>query len=106
MSSSILTGMHNTAPSLPTSSPYLLGAGSFKYGERRVLSHCTLRLEAGRVTALVGLSGGGKTTLSRLLQRFYDPCEGTVTLDGVPLPQYNVAWLRRHVRVVDQVRME
>jgi ABC-type bacteriocin/lantibiotic exporter with double-glycine peptidase domain len=78
-------------------------APRFQYGDRQVLSRCSLELAPGRVVALVGVSGGGKTTLTRLLTRFYDPSEGEVTLDAATLAQYNVAWLRRHVRVVDQV---
>ena len=77
---------------------------SFQYGDRVVLSGCSLELTPGRVVALVGVSGGGKTTLTRLLTRFHDPSGGAVTLDDVPLQHYNVTWLRRHVRVVDQVQ--
>ena len=76
----------------------------FSYQNVAVLRGCSLRLQPGRVVAVVGPSGGGKTTLTKLLQRFYDPSAGLITLDGVPLTRLNVAWLRHRVRVVDQVR--
>ena len=49
--------------------------------------------------ALVGESGSGKSTVVGLIERFYDPLEGRVLLDGRDIRQYNVGWLRRQVRL-------
>ena len=67
-----------------------------------VLRGINVRLRPGTVVALVGKSGGGKSTVSRLIQRFYDPTGGHITLDGQDLREYRVSWLRQQVRVVDQ----
>ncbi|MCJ2129807.1 ABC transporter ATP-binding protein [Methylobacterium sp. E-045] len=57
----------------------------FRRGDRRVLDGIDLVLEPGTVTALVGASGAGKTTLANLLMRFHDPQEGRITIGGVDL---------------------
>src|SRR5690606_25846515 len=54
----------------------------FGYGDVRVLQDVTFEIPAGSMTALVGHTGAGKTTISSLLARFYDPDEGAVLLDG------------------------
>ena len=51
----------------------------------------------GKTLALVGPSGGGKSTVTKLLLRFYDPTSGTVTLDGTDIKSLNVAWYRQQV---------
>ena len=56
----------------------------------------------GTVTAIVGRSGSGKTSLARLVPRFYEPSAGRITLDGVPLDDYRLADLRRQVALVGQ----
>jgi subfamily B ATP-binding cassette protein MsbA len=56
----------------------------------------------GSVTAIVGRSGSGKSTLVRLLPRLYEPDAGAVLLDGVPLPDYRLADLRRQIALVSQ----
>ena len=56
----------------------------------------------GSVTAIVGRSGSGKTSLARLVPRFYEPSAGRITLDGVPLSDYRLADLRRQVALVGQ----
>ena len=56
----------------------------------------------GTVTAIVGRSGSGKTSLVRLVPRFYEPSSGHITLDGVPLHEYRMADLRRQVALVGQ----
>ncbi len=61
-----------------------------------------LRLHAGETVALVGPSGAGKTTLANLLPRFIEPTAGQITLDGVPLAQWNVLALRRQFALVSQ----
>ncbi len=62
----------------------------------------TLRLRAGETVALVGPSGAGKTTLANLLPRFIEPSAGQITLDGVPLAQWDVKALRRQFALVSQ----
>jgi len=61
-----------------------------------------LEIRAGETVALVGPSGAGKTTLVNLLPRFLDPSAGSITLDGVALPQWNLAALRDQFALVGQ----
>ncbi|KAL0487883.1 ABC transporter B family member ABCB1 [Acrasis kona] len=70
--------------------------------ENKVLDGLNLTLRPGQVVALVGESGGGKSTTAALLQRFYDPDEGQITLDGVPITQLDPVWLRHQIGVVSQ----
>lgn len=66
------------------------------------LSNYTLNVPAGKTTALVGPSGGGKSTVVGLLQRFYSPVEGLIMIDGVDITAYNLGSLRRQISVVSQ----
>jgi predicted ABC-type transport system involved in lysophospholipase L1 biosynthesis ATPase subunit len=68
-----------------------------------VLNNFELQLRPGEVFALVGESGGGKSTVGHLLQRFYDPLDGSVTIDGRPLTSLDPQWLRRNIGIVSQV---
>ncbi|MGW4635854.1 ABC transporter ATP-binding protein [Nocardia sp. NPDC004415] len=74
----------------------------FGYHDTRVLPEFDLDIPAGQVVALVGATGAGKSTLAKLLTRFYDPSGGTVSLDGVDLRRLTDADLRRHVVMVTQ----
>ena len=65
--------------------------------EQNVLDRCNLTLKAGKLTALVGPSGCGKSTLQSLLARFFEPDEGTITLDNVDLRSLKPRWLRGEV---------
>lgn len=65
--------------------------------EQKVLDGCSIKLEPGKTTALVGPSGGGKSTLQLLLARFFDPERGTARLDGADLRELQPRWLRGHV---------
>ncbi|KAF5021505.1 hypothetical protein F66182_6448 [Fusarium sp. NRRL 66182] len=67
-----------------------------------VLEDFTLNVPAGKVTALVGQSGSGKSTVVGLIERWYNPKSGTIKLDGRPIDQLNLNWLRRNVRLVQQ----
>ncbi|KAL4769338.1 P-loop containing nucleoside triphosphate hydrolase protein [Aspergillus nidulans var. acristatus] len=67
-----------------------------------VLEGFTLNIPAGRVTALVGPSGSGKSTIIGLLERWYNPCAGSIHLDGKEISQLNLKWLRTNVRLVQQ----
>ena len=74
----------------------------FGYRDRPVLPHLDLDIPAGQTVALVGETGAGKTTVARLLARFYDPQAGRVTLDGVDLRDLAEEELRRAVVIVTQ----
>jgi len=67
-----------------------------------LLTDFTLTLPAGRTLGVLGRTGSGKTTLTRLLLRFYDPQAGCITLDNVDLRQLTLTALRRHVGIVTQ----
>ncbi|CAH0027893.1 unnamed protein product [Clonostachys rhizophaga] len=67
-----------------------------------VLEDFSLNIPAGKVTALVGASGSGKSTIVGLLERWYNPSAGTIKLDGKPIDKLNLQWLRQHVRLVQQ----
>jgi ATP-binding cassette, subfamily B, bacterial len=69
---------------------------------RPVLPGLTLQVPAGQTVALVGTTGAGKTTIAKLIARFYDPTVGSVTLDGVDLRDISQTDLRRHVVMVTQ----
>ena len=69
---------------------------------RAVLPDLRLRVPAGQTVALVGTTGAGKTTIAKLIARFYDPTSGVVALDGVDLRELAQADLRRHVVMVTQ----
>jgi subfamily B ATP-binding cassette protein MsbA len=75
---------------------------TFAYDKEPVLRNVNLRIQKGKTIALVGPSGGGKSTLADMIPRFYDPSSGTVMLDGIPLPDYELESLRRQVGVVTQ----
>jgi ATP-binding cassette subfamily B protein len=70
--------------------------------DRPVLPDLDLSIPAGQTVALVGTTGAGKTTIAKLIARFYDPSSGAVTLDGVDLRDLAQADLRRHVVMVTQ----
>lgn len=77
---------------------------SFGYAneERSVLREVNLRIPAGSMVALVGESGGGKSTLTKLLPRFHDPVSGGVFWDGVDLRDAKISSLRGHIALVTQ----
>lgn len=76
---------------------------AFAYGNRHpALRDIDLSIEPGETVALVGPSGSGKTTLANLVARFYQPSAGTISLDGIPLPELTLASLRRNIATVDQ----
>lgn len=70
--------------------------------ETTILQNFNLMVEAGKTVALVGPSGGGKSTTVSLLERFYDPLQGSIELDGTPLTDLNVTHLRRLIGYVGQ----
>jgi len=76
----------------------------FRYpgSERWAIRNVNLTLRPGERVALVGENGAGKTTITKLLARLYDPTEGQITLDGVDLREYDLASLRRAIGVIFQ----
>ena len=77
---------------------------SFKYkdGAHRVLRHINLEVPAGSYVALVGSSGGGKTTLCSLIPRFYDVTGGTIKIDGKDIRDVTLKSLRENIGIVQQ----
>ena len=68
----------------------------------QALFDVSMRIPSGKITALVGLSGAGKSTIVNLLDKFYEPKQGTITLDGVSLGEWDTEWLRENVGLVLQ----
>ena len=113
-----LSGVLEEAPSVPEPSTVVSlpnrppGAGPgrrldlasvrFGYRDTVVLPGLNLTIPAGQTVALVGVTGAGKTTIARLLARFYDPGEGCVLLDGVDLRDLADADLRRELILITQ----
>lgn len=75
---------------------------SFKYEDQMVLRNINLRVKNGEIVALVGMSGGGKTTLVNLIPRFYDVTEGAILIDGQDVRDVSIASLRSHIGIVTQ----
>lgn len=71
-------------------------------GGTKALTDVSMRIESGKITALVGLSGAGKTTIVNLLDKFYNPQSGSIKLDGTDLNEWDTQWLREHVGLVLQ----
>ncbi len=74
----------------------------YKEAKKKAIDNVSLKIDAGQITALVGPSGGGKTTVARLVYRHYDPQTGKVLLDGKDLRDYDVHAFRRFLAVVPQ----
>jgi len=75
---------------------------SFAYDTEPVLKNINLSITKGKTLALVGPSGGGKSTLADLIPRFYDPTSGEVQIDGVSIAEYELESLRKQIGVVTQ----
>ncbi|KAI9099534.1 P-loop containing nucleoside triphosphate hydrolase protein [Phlyctochytrium arcticum] len=78
---------------------------SFHYPSRSdvpILKNFDLKVKAGQTVALVGTSGSGKSTIVKLVERFYNPVSGSVSLDGHELSDINVTWLRQQIGIVSQ----
>eukprot|EP00742_Colponemidia_sp_Colp-10_P014159 GILJ01016049.1.p1 GENE.GILJ01016049.1~~GILJ01016049.1.p1 ORF type:complete len:682 (+),score=96.30 GILJ01016049.1:47-2047(+) len=77
----------------------------FSYPTRpdmEILKGINLRINPDEILALVGASGNGKSTLVKLVDRFYDPCSGRILLDNVDIREINIYWYRRHIGYVEQ----
>lgn len=68
----------------------------------KALHDINMKIESNKITAFVGLSGAGKSTIVNLLDKFYEPDCGTITLDGVPLSEYDTHFLRDNIGLVLQ----
>jgi ATP-binding cassette, subfamily B, bacterial len=114
-----ISGVLDEAPAVaepehPAALPDLAGQGGgggrsvqlesvrFGYRDAPVLRGLDLTIPAGQTAALVGATGAGKTTIARLMARFYDPGQGRVLLDGVDLRQLDEPTLRREVIMITQ----
>ncbi|KAL9454776.1 hypothetical protein AB3S75_010224 [Citrus x aurantiifolia] len=78
---------------------------SFHYPSRPtvpILNHVCLTIEANEVVAIVGLSGSGKSTFVNLLLRLYEPSDGQIYIDGFPLTDLDIRWLREKIGFVGQ----
>lgn len=75
---------------------------SFSYGVKPIFKSLSLTIPAGATVALVGESGCGKSTIGRLLERFYDPTSGSIKLDGVDISTLKITQLRSAIGVVSQ----
>ncbi|KAG2693169.1 hypothetical protein I3760_08G084600 [Carya illinoinensis] len=78
---------------------------SFRYPSRpdiQVFQDLSLSINSGKTVALVGESGSGKSTVISLLQRFYDPESGHITLDGIEIQKLQLKWLRQQMGLVSQ----
>ena len=68
----------------------------------KALHDVSMCIEPDKITALVGVSGAGKSTIVNLLDKFYQADSGTITLDGTPLSEWDTRWVREHVGLVLQ----
>uniref|UniRef100_A0A8V1A647 Bile salt export pump n=1 Tax=Gallus gallus TaxID=9031 RepID=A0A8V1A647_CHICK len=78
---------------------------TFHYPSRpdvKILDNISMVIKTGETTAFVGASGAGKSTIIQLIQRFYDPTDGMITLDGHDIHSLNIQWLRAQIGVVEQ----
>jgi ATP-binding cassette, subfamily B, bacterial MsbA len=75
---------------------------SFDYGDKRVLNNISLTVKRGQTIALIGESGGGKSTLVNLLERFYDPTDGEILIDGINIQHFSLQRLREEMAYVSQ----
>ena len=86
-----------------TTGRFVISGVNFTYPNgTKALNDLSLTIEPGKVTALVGLSGAGKSTIVNLLDKFYVPDDGTITLDGVPLQEWDTQSLRDNIGLVLQ----
>ena len=75
---------------------------AYPNSEKAIFDGLSLQFNAGESVALIGPSGAGKSTFIRLLNRLYDPVEGSVEFNGIPMPAVDIAHLRGNIRVISQ----
>ena len=94
------TGKHHPAE---VKGDFQLSGVDFTYSNgTQALFDVSMHIRSGKITALVGLSGAGKSTIVNLLDKFYHPDRGSITLDGVELNEWDTQWLRDNVGLVLQ----
>ena len=101
-------------PENPTPTPEKLQKGisfnniSFYYphSSKAVVKDFDLHVETGKIVALVGVNGAGKSTIIKLLTRFYDPSEGSITIDGIDIREFEIGKLRRMISILFQFQMQ
>lgn len=74
----------------------------FEYNSTPILKNITFNVNAGEVVAIVGPPGSGKTTLMKLLARFYEPSSGKISIDGRHITEYDLITLRKSIGIVEQ----
>lgn len=89
-------------PLLPGSHDVRFEKVYFSYGDQDVLKGIDLKVDQGQVLALVGMSGGGKSTIASLIPRFFDVTGGHIRIDGIDIREFAVADLRRQIAMVTQ----
>ncbi|MFW5433517.1 ABC transporter ATP-binding protein [Paenibacillus apiarius] len=82
--------------------PIVLEQVEFAYEDEKILSEMNFTVEPGKVTAIVGPSGGGKTTLFSLLERYYTPTSGVIKLGNTPIDEYSLQSWRSQIGYVAQ----
>lgn len=88
---------------MPVRGEFVLSNVDFHYPDgQHALKHINMTIRPNKITALVGLSGAGKTTLISLLDKFYQPNSGAIRLDGIDLQDMDTAYLRDHIGLVMQ----
>ena len=92
-----------TVKNIPLKGDFNLKDVSFAYPNgTKALFNIDMEIKANKITALVGLSGAGKSTIINLLDKFYQPSSGEILLDGVPLENYDTHFLRENIGLVLQ----
>ena len=95
-----VTGKHHPAE---VKGNFQLSGVDFTYNNgTQALFDVSMHIKSGKITALVGLSGAGKSTIVNLLDKFYHPDCGSITLDGVELSEWDTQWLRENIGLVLQ----
>lgn len=98
-------GAFGTTAGAPFDSTITLENVTFRYPSREdtaVLDSVSLTVPRGKIVALVGPSGGGKSTIVSLIERLYDPDAGTINLGGVDIKDLDLTWLHRKMAIVNQ----
>ncbi|WP_353626625.1 ATP-binding cassette domain-containing protein, partial [Bacillus sp. JCM 19041] len=75
---------------------------SFEYKDKSILNNINFKLQRGETLTIVGPSGSGKTTLINLLEKFYNPAKGTITIDDTNINQLDTTELRKNIGIVSQ----
>ncbi|CAA6807485.1 MAG: Lipid A export ATP-binding/permease protein MsbA [uncultured Aureispira sp.] len=97
--------LDKTLPALKIKGKIAFNQVEFNYPSRpdlTILNDVNLKIESGQKIALVGASGGGKSTIVKLLLRFYELKSGNITVDGKPITDYNLLQLRQNIGIVPQ----